>query len=87
MKSVLLVIAALTLTMAMMAPSTADAEEEEVECRAGEVCQLGEIEIFGDRPWPNVVYVLQPDRLLVRNDQDEQSFTDEIIESVNLAPF
>lgn len=66
----------------ILAPLAAEAEEAR-----GGVIRLEEITIEGRVQKPNAFYVLQRSSLGFERAQLEQSFVDEVVESVNQTPF
>jgi hypothetical protein len=69
-----------------LAPAPTFAEEDEVPCKPNVMCLEGNI-IYGNVPTPSVVFVLDRGRLEVQRAQADRSFTRDVVESVDQAPF
>lgn len=71
-------------------PTPAASEEETIPCPEGSprglIC-FSPIDIVGDRHSPNAVFVINRGRLVHQRHRNDQTFTDEVIESVDGDPF
>ena len=90
MKPLTLLSATCVAAALMVLPAIAASEEDVVECPPGTphgtIC-LGEREIFGILHRPSTVYVIQRTRLVHDQQAADQSFTEEVVESVDHDPF
>lgn len=89
MKPTMLFSATAIVASMIFLPATASSEEEN-ECPEGTprgtIC-IEEQEIFGDVHSPNAVFVINRDSLVHQQHRDDQSFTNEIVNSVDRDPF
>ena len=86
---VLLISAALVGAVIVLTPRSVIAEEETPQCVQGQdgVIRCGPIRVFGEVPRPSAYYVVERSRLTPDRQGQDESFTQQIVESVDQAPF